>query len=150
MSYYAITFKSKELRKNKIYITEYDDIEDFEAENAQESEIKMSRSERRAQKKQLKAERNRQQNTENLAGNVYIINGEEVAEEDLTKDERADIEASNLLNQDHFYDPIDPIDWGVKTKVKKKIQPIYIVCLLICFGLFVGILAFAYSSISSF
>lgn len=149
MSYYAITFKSKKLRKNKIYINEYDDMEDSEDEY-QESEMKMSRKEKRAQKKQLKEERNRKQNTENLAENVYIINGEEVAEEDLTKDERADIEANNLLNQDHFYDPIDPIDWGVKTKVKRKIQPIYIVCLFICLGLFVAIFAFAYSTVSSF
>jgi len=145
--YYAITFESKELKKSKIYITDIEDGEDYEDEEDNEllqKPEKMSWRERKAQKKQLEAEQEFNISSEN----VYLINGEEVAEEDLTKEERADIEANKLLNQDHFYDALEPVDWGVKTKTKRQIQPAYIIGGIVCGIIIVGIIAFAYISLT--
>ena len=42
---------------------------------------------------------------------TYIIDGVEVSEEDLTFDERLDMEANALLNSDGFYSPLQPLDY---------------------------------------
>ena len=110
----------------------------------------MSRKERRAQKKQLKEEQKRTRSLEPASENIYVINGEDVAEEDLTKEEREDIEANKLLNQDHFYDPLEPLDWGVKTKTKAKVSPGIIAAGIAGIVALIGILAFICSSILSF
>ena len=41
---------------------------------------------------------------------TYLIDDVEVREEDLTPDEKLDIEANAILNQDGFYTPLQPID----------------------------------------
>lgn len=159
MSYYAITFKSKKLKRSIVYIDILPDLEEnktidnidsiFDA-NSSEPEVKMSRKERRAQKKQLKEEQKRTRSLEPASENIYVINGEDVAEEDLTKEEREDIEANKLLNQDHFYDPLEPLDWGVKTKTKAKVSPGIIAAGIAGIVALIGILAFICSSILSF
>lgn len=42
---------------------------------------------------------------------IFLIDGIEVNEEDLTNDERLDIEAKNMLNGDGFYNPLRPFDY---------------------------------------
>ena len=88
MSYYAITFKSKKLKRSIVYIDTLPDLEEnktidnidsiFDA-NSSEPEVKMSRKERRAQKKQLKEEQKRTRSLEPASENIYVINGEDVA-----------------------------------------------------------------------
>lgn len=88
--YRVITFKSKELKKKTIYIeTEPDisvsDFDDVETER------------RRSRKKKDE-------------GKVYMIDGVEVREEDLTNDEKMDLQAEALLNADGFYTALMPFD----------------------------------------
>lgn len=64
-------------------------------------------------------------NKEIETGNTYLIDGEEVREEDLTENEQQDIIANKRLNQDGFYTPLEPIDAFLNTDTnmpKKKLE----------------------------
>ena len=70
-----------------------------------------------------------------LKQDVYIINGEKVKVEDLTENEKNDIIANEMLNQDGFYTPLSPLDINTKeekpTLSKKKILIIILLMLTI-------------------
>lgn len=88
--YRVITFKSKELKKKTIYIETEPDISvsDFD-----DIETKRHRSRKKKDE-----------------GKVYMIDGVEVREEDLTNDEKMDLQAEALLNADGFYTALMPFD----------------------------------------
>lgn len=89
--YRVITYRSIPLKKNTFSIDGYaateDSVANFDAEKPKKK------------KKQKEEEK------------TYIIDGVEVREEDLTPDEKLDMEANAILNTDGFYDPLLPLDY---------------------------------------
>ena len=82
--YRVITYRSKPLKKNTIIIEE-----DFSSSDFDEPKKKRKRD---------------------IDEKTYLIDGVEVREEDLTPDEKLDIESNALVNGDGFYTPLQPID----------------------------------------
>ena len=63
---------------------------------------------------------------------TYIIDGVEVSEEDLTIDEKLDLEANAILNADGFYNPLLPLDYFEEEEENKpqKASPLMIVAVV--------------------
>lgn len=105
--YRIITYKSKPLKKSTIILEEDSTSSDFSDNYIEE----------KPKKKQKKQKKKPDEVT-------YLIDGVEVSEEDLTIDERLDIESAALLNQDDFYTPLKPVDafleGGEEVAEKKK------------------------------
>lgn len=92
--YRVITYKSKQLKKKTIKLAAEEPAADFDVQDLPEE----------SGKKKKKRKKNKEESI------TYIIDGVEVREEDLTPDEKADIEAETLLNGDGFYTALTPID----------------------------------------
>ena len=79
---------------------------------------------------------------------VYEINGEKVREEDLSIDEKLDMEAEALLNVDGFYDALLPLDYFENEQAgdtpKKKTNVLGIVLVILGTVIILGSLAFVY------
>ena len=101
--YRVITYKSKPLKKTTIILEEDNTSSDF-SENYIEEKPK-----KKKKKKPHEV--------------TYLIDGVEVNEEDLTFDERMDIESAALLNQDDFYTPLKPVDAFVDGKEAPEPKP---------------------------
>ena len=124
--YKLITYRSRRLESNyseklptgSMLVGSFNEIiEEIE----DEPERKLTRKERKAQKKKLK-EYEAQSNVK-----TYIIDGEEVEEGDLTEEELASIKASEMINKDSFYDALEPLDNGEYTTVKRRDKKMLIV-----------------------
>ena len=123
--YKLITYRSRRLESNyseklptgSMLVGSFNEI----IEEIDEPERKLTRKERKAQKKKLK-EYEEQSNVK-----MYIIDGEEVEEGDLTDEELASIKASEMINKDSFYDALEPLDNGEYTTVKRRDKKMLIV-----------------------
>ena len=121
--YYVITYRSRQLKRHHNTVSvnesdglerlEFDNIDDEEDNDVSSADKKLTRKERKQLKKQLKE-------SELANEKIYIIDGEEVSEEDLTDYERAEIRSENLINKDSFYDALEPFDSDEVTTQKKK------------------------------
>lgn len=124
--YKLITYRSRRLESNyseklptgSMLVGSFNEIVE---EIDDEPERKLTRKERKAQKKKLK-EYEEQSNVK-----TYIIDGEEVEEGDLTEEELASIRASEMINKDSFYDALEPLDNGEYTTVKRRDKKMLIV-----------------------
>lgn len=101
--YRVITYKSKELKKKTIDLAAAQSAADFDI-----------------LPEEKKPKRRRKKQDESL---TFIIDGVEVREEDLTPDERADIEAETLLNEDGFYTALKPIDVTDEPEEEEEVEP---------------------------
>lgn len=101
--YRVITYKSKELKKKTIDLAAAQSAADFDI-----------------LPEEKKPKRRRKKQDESL---TFIIDGVEVREEDLTPDERADIEAETLLNEDGFYTALKPIDVIDEPEEEEEVEP---------------------------
>ena len=124
--YKLITYRSRRLESNyseklptgSMLVGSFNEIIE---EIDDEPERKLTRKERKAQKKKLK-EYETQSNVK-----TYIIDGEEAEEGDLTDEELASIKASEMINKDSFYDALEPLDNGEYTTVKRRDKKMLIV-----------------------
>ena len=98
--YRVITYRSKELKKKSYSLKELSaavnpavDFDDDIYEQDYDKVNKKNKGKNRPDEK------------------TYIIDGMEVYEEDLTQDEKLDMEASSILNIDGFYNPLPPLDY---------------------------------------
>ena len=141
--YKLITYRSRRLESNyseklptgSMLVGSFNEIiEEIE----DEPERKLTRKERKAQKKKLK-EYEAQSNVK-----TYIIDGEEVEEGDLTAEELASIKASEMINKDSFYDALEPLDNGEYTTVKRRDKKM----LIVLGGAFGAILVVAIAAIA--
>ena len=144
--YRVITYRSRKLKHSTVRLYEEDEVLSLSGEEPDgddlsddEPESKMSFRERRAQKKQLKA-------AQKETSKTYVIDGEDVDEEDLTEEERAEIKASQMINKDSFYDALEPLDSGEATKVKRKLSKetiliigMIIICVVIGVVMIIGV-----------
>lgn len=101
--YRVITYKSKELKKKTLDLAAAQSAADFDI-----------------LPEEKKPKRRRKKQDESL---TFIIDGVEVREEDLTPDERADIEAETLLNEDGFYTALKPIDVTDEPEEEEEVEP---------------------------
>ena len=130
--YRVITYRSKLLKKNTIPI-------DFD-ELATDSSVADF-----AEKKQPKRKKSKNKPDEK----TYFRDGGEVREEDLTADEKLDLEANALLNGDGFYTPLLPLDYydeenqteGKKTNVL-MVAAVVLVTVALLAGIVVGMMIF--------
>ena len=113
MRYRVITYRSRKLKRNTILIDEmgagdsgpvsdFEDLDEDEYDDDDE-DVLLTRRERRAQKKQLKKEQR-----ENAK--KFRVGDEEYNEDDFDPEDVEDMRASELMNKDGFYDPLEPID----------------------------------------
>lgn len=152
--YRLITYRSRKLKHATLPLYETDDeitLSGYQPDRASLDEdelpdeaVKLTRKERRAQKKQLKAARKE-------AVKTYIIDGEEVDEDDLTEEEWAEIRASEMINTDSFYDALEPVDSGEVVQVKRKLSKqmvLVIGMVIICIGIgvvmIIGVTSFGF------
>lgn len=117
--YKIVTFRSRQLKYTDYICDEYSFELDEDSmyppleEDEDGTDRKLTRKERKAQKRKIKEAKKKAKKKEHYdEDNVktYIINGEEVAVEDLTAVERAMIRADEELNKDGFYDGLEPFD----------------------------------------
>lgn len=152
--YRLITYRSRKLKHTTLPLYEEDEettLSGYQPDRASLDEdelpdeaVKLTRKERRAQKKQLKAARKE-------AVKTYIIDGEEVDEDDLTEEEWAEIRASEMINTDSFYDALEPVDSGEAVQVKRKLSKqmvLVIGMVIICIGIgvvmIIGVTSFGF------
>lgn len=152
--YRLITYRSRKLKHTTLPLYEEDEettLSGYQPDRASLDEdelpdeaVKLTRKERRAQKKQLKAARKE-------AVKTYIIDGEEVDEDDLTEEEWAEIRASEMINTDSFYDALEPVDSGEVVQVKRKLSKqmvLVIGMVIICIGIgvvmIIGVTSFGF------
>lgn len=128
--YRVITYRSKLLKKTAYSIEELsaagNPVADFDDFNEYEKNIDKQSKKAKKNKKEKKPKENIE-NGDSLEfenkERTYIIDGVEVNEEDLTYDEKIDMEANALLNGDGFYTPLLPLDYyerESKTTTEKK------------------------------
>lgn len=130
--YRVITYRSKLLKKNTIPI-DFDELatDSSVADFAEEKQPKRKKSKNKPDEK------------------TYFIDGVEVREEDLTADEKLDLEANALLNGDGFYTPLLPLDYydeenqteGKKTNVL-MVAAVVLVTVALLAGIVVGMMIF--------
>ena len=152
--YRLITYRSRKLKHTTLPLYEEDEettLSGYQPDRASLDEdelpdeaVKLTRKERRAQKKQLKTARKE-------AVKTYIIDGEEVDEDDLTEEEWAEIRASEMINTDSFYDALEPVDSGEAVQVKRKLSKqmvLVIGMVIICIGIgvvmIIGVTSFGF------
>ena len=130
MKYRVITYRSRKLKHSTIIfddlgaedsapISGFDDAED-EIEEDDEEEVRLTRRERRAQRKQLKKEQKENEKK-------FRIGDEEYNEDDFDPEDVEDMRASEMLNKDGFYDPLEPIDSGEEKVREKKSMQTYLI-----------------------
>ena len=121
--YRVITYRSRPLKKNTIKleatgtpVAAFDEpVKQSGNKNATDIKAeKKTRKELRQEKKELKAQKKSEREK------IYIIDDVEVREEDLTADERADIEANAILNIDGFYTALKPLDYYENEEIKNN------------------------------
>ena len=141
--YKIVTFRSRQLK----YTDYIYDGESFELdekamspllEEDEELDRKLTRKERKAQKRKIKEAKKKAKRKDSANDEygdnvkIYIINGEEVAVDDLTAAERAMIRADEELNKDGFYDGLEPFDNDeTETFVKAKHGKLFILLVAI-------------------
>lgn len=106
--YRVITYRSRPLKKSTYPLDAADSAAPFGEDK---------NTEKKKPKKETKEKKKKKEKPEEK---TYIIDGVEVREEDLTQDERADIESNSVLNQDGFYDPLPPLDVYDTVEKEKK------------------------------
>lgn len=130
MKYRVITYRSRKLKNSTIIfddlgtedsapISGFDEIDD-EEDDDDEEEVRLTRRERRAQKKQLKKEQRENEKK-------FRVGDEEYNEDDFDPEDVEDMRASEMMNKDGFYDPLEPIDSGEERVREKKSSKTYFI-----------------------
>lgn len=131
MKYRVITYRSRKLKHSTMIfddlgaddsapISGFDDVDDEDEYDDDEEEVRLTRRERRAQKKQLKKEKKENEKK-------FRVGDEEYNEDDFDPEEVEDMRASEMMNKDGFYDPLEPIDSGEERVREKKSARTYLI-----------------------
>lgn len=146
------TYRSRKLRVNEIEIYPAEffsaggfDLEEILASSEPCKEIdnsidkRLTRKQKKALKKQIEEAKRIKENK------LYELHGEEIFEEDLTDEELAEIKASEIINQDCFYDALMPIDDGeeaIEQEKRKDRKTMLILGTVISITVFIGLMIF--------
>lgn len=138
--YRVITYRSKLLKKTTY---SYDEISAADDSVADFDDFEYEEIEKKSKKKKKQKEEQ-----------IYEIDGEAVREEDLSVDEKLDMEANALLNVDGFYNALLPLDYYDTEEnnytdydSKKKVNTLGIVLVLVGTVIALGAIAFIYFTV---
>jgi hypothetical protein len=118
MRYRIIVYRSRKLQDDFVPFDDTgpdeDGVEAYGTDDVEEAEPeeKMTRAQRRAQKKEMKKQRR-------ANAHLMKIGDQEIDPRDYDPEDIEDMRANAALNTDGFYDILEPIDEGDEKEIKK-------------------------------